>query len=89
MPCPENQSKQEQESGNKEMPGMKMGGNSVPGTFIEEIEHHGTSGTSAEPNSTPIAMLMTLNGKWMLMFHGEAFLNVLQQSGPRGSGIYA
>jgi len=85
MPCPENQSKQEQESGNKEMPGMKMGGNSVPGTFIEEIEHHGTSGTSAEPNSTPIAMLMTLNGKWMLMFHGEAFLNVLQQSGPRGS----
>src|SRR5947209_15681503 len=53
--------------------------------FLEDIEHHGTSGTSAEPNSTPIPMLMTMKGKWMLMFHGEAFLNVLQQSGPRGS----
>jgi hypothetical protein len=51
-------------------------------TFLEETTHHGTSGTSAEPNST---MLMTMKGKWMLMFHGEAFLNVLQQSGPRGS----
>jgi len=53
--------------------------------FIESITHHGTSGTSAEPNSTPIPMLMTMRGKWMLMFHGEAFLNALQQSGPRGA----
>jgi len=53
--------------------------------FLEDIEHHGTSGTSAEPNSTPIPMLMTMKGKWMLMFHGEAFLNVLQQSGARES----
>jgi hypothetical protein len=30
-------------------------------------------------------MLMTLKGKWMLMFHGVAFVNTLQQSGPRGS----
>ena len=56
-----------------------------PKRFIEEIQHHGTSGTSAEPNSTPMPMLMTTKGKWMLMFHGEAFLNALQQSGPRGS----
>src|SRR5690348_3114302 len=52
--------------------------------FLGEIQHHSTSGTSAEPNSTPISMLMTSKGKWRLMFHGEAFLNAQQQSGPRG-----
>jgi hypothetical protein len=62
---------------------MKM--DEAPSTFIEEIEHHGTSGTSAEPNSTPIPMLMTTKGKWTLMFHGEAFLSAIQQSGPRGA----
>jgi hypothetical protein len=70
------------------MPGMEHGHTSIdepPKTFADEIQHHGTSGTSAEPNSTPTPMLMTMKGKWMLMFHGEAFLNALQQSGPRGS----
>jgi hypothetical protein len=67
----------------EEMSGMNMSERLE--TFLEEIEHHGTSGTSAEPNSTPTPMLMTMKGKWMLMFHGEAFLSVLQQSGPRGS----
>ena len=62
--------------------GMNMEG--PPKTFIDAIEHHGTSGTSAEPDSTPIPMLMTMKGKWMLMFHGEAFLSAEQQSGPRG-----
>jgi hypothetical protein len=38
-----------------------------PTTFIEEIEQHATSGTSAEPNSTPVPMLMTMKGSWMLM----------------------
>ena len=69
----------------KQMPGMQMNMEEAPRTFIEEIAHHSTSGTSAEPNSVPMPMLMTMKGKWMLMFHGEAFLNVLQQSGPRGS----
>src|SRR5947208_8163488 len=55
-----------------------------PETFIEEILHHSTSGTTAEPNSSPHAMLMTTKGGWNLMFHGAAFLNTLQQSGPRG-----
>jgi hypothetical protein len=72
----------------KQMPGMTHQGMSMderPKSFAEEIEHHGSSGTSAEPNSTRTPMLMTMKGKWMLMFHGEAFLNALQQSGPRGS----
>ncbi len=67
------------------MPGIDMDSKKEPGGFVQEITHHGTSGTSAEPESTPISMLMTMKGKWMLMFHGEAFLNGLQQSSPRGS----
>ena len=59
--------------------------NEPPKSLVEEIRQHATSGTSAEPNSTPTPMLMTVKGKWMLMLHGEAFLNVLQQSSPRGS----
>jgi len=59
-------------------------GHMQPSTFMDEILHHANSGTSVEPNSTPHAMLMTSKANWDLMFHGEAFLNVLQQSGPRG-----
>ena len=55
-----------------------------PTTFIEAITHHSGAGTSVEPISTPSHMLMTMRGKWMLMFHGVAFVNSLQQSGPRG-----
>lgn len=55
-----------------------------PRTFLQEIEHHASSGTSAEPNSTPAPMLMTMKGPWMLMFHGNAFITELQQTSPRG-----
>ena len=54
-------------------------------TFLQAIQQHSTSGTSAEPVSTPMPMAMTMKGRWMLMFHGEAFLNAIQQSGPRGA----
>src|SRR6266852_2654580 len=53
-------------------------------SLIESLLQHATSGTDAEPNSTPATMLMTTKGSWTLMFHGEAFLNELQQTGPRG-----
>jgi hypothetical protein len=84
-----------------QMPGMQMPESShqhghsdidsaahqnVEPAFIDSITHHATSGSSAEPNSTPIPMLMTMRGKWMLMFHGEAFLSAVQQSGARGAG---
>ncbi len=62
---------------------MQMG--AKPATLIEEITQHTTSGTSAEPNSTPVPMLMTMKGSWTLMLHGVAFLNAQQQSGPRGA----
>ena len=55
-----------------------------PHSFISSLLQHATSGTDAEPNSTPFSMLMTTKGKWTLMFHGEGFLSETQQSGPRG-----
>src|SRR5690348_5501215 len=69
-----------------QMPGMKMGqsGMTQPETFVQEILAHGTSGTSAEPNSTPIPMLMNVAHWWTLMFHANAFVLDEQQSGPRG-----
>jgi len=71
-----------------QMPGMsshQMNMNEKPKSFLQAILQHSTSGTSAEPDSTPMPMLMTMRGRWMLMFHGEAFLNAVQQSGPRGA----
>lgn len=58
--------------------------NMQPQNFIQEIESHTTSGTSAEPNSTPTPMLMTTKGQWMLMFHANVFMTDLQQTGARG-----
>ena len=56
-----------------------------PATLIDEILHHASAGTSAEPNSTPHEMLMTRKGAWMLMFHGGLSVNAQQQTGPRGA----
>jgi len=58
---------------------------SQPNGLINAVLAHGTSGTSAEPDSTPAPMLMKVKGNWRLMFHGVAFLSALQQSGPRGA----
>jgi hypothetical protein len=55
-----------------------------PQSFIQQIEHHAGSGTSAEPNSTPSPMVMEMRGPWMLMFHANAFITDLQQTSPRG-----
>jgi hypothetical protein len=59
--------------------------NTQPNSLIELLEQHATSGTDAEPNSTPFEMLMRKQGNWTLMFHGVLFLNEIQQSGPRGA----
>jgi len=64
------------------MPGMSPG--MQASSFVEAIENHATSGTSVEPDSTPVPMMMSMHGGWMWMLHGEAFVNAIQQSGPRG-----
>jgi hypothetical protein len=56
-----------------------------PRSLIEVLQEHSTSGTDAESNSTPSEMIMATKGGWTFMFHGEAFLNEIQQSGPRGA----
>ena len=55
-----------------------------PKNFIQQIEHHASSGTSAEPNSTPAPMAMTMKGEWMVMFHANVFVTDTQQTSPRG-----
>ena len=55
-----------------------------PKDFIQEIEHHAASGTSAEPDSTPAPMLMAMKGEWMLMFHTNFFVADTQQTSSRG-----
>ena len=69
----------------QDMPGMQHSiDHAQPLTFINKILLHDTAGTSAQPNSIDEPMIMHARGKWMLMFHGVAFLSALQQSGPRG-----
>lgn len=64
------------------MPGMNM--DHASQNLIGIFEQHAISGTDVEPSSTPLEMLMRRHGSWTFMFHGEAFVNELQQSGPRG-----
>jgi hypothetical protein len=74
--------------GDMQMPGMDMSGNAPmsmhPQTFVEQILRHSGSGTSAEPDSTPVPMLMKAKQKWALMFHANVFVLDEQQSSPRG-----
>lgn len=60
-------------------------GHQRPFTLRDVIEQHSGSGTSVEPASSPHAMVMVMKGGWSLMFHGVAFFNAVQQSGPRGA----
>ena len=55
-----------------------------PENFLQAIVGHTTSGTDAEPVSTPAPMLMTTRGHWTLMFHANVFVLDEQQSSPRG-----
>src|SRR5690348_10459624 len=68
------------------MAGMEMSDHTSirAGSLVGEIEQHATSGTDVEPLSTSFPMLMWQKDSWTLMFHGEVFVNELQQNGPRG-----
>jgi hypothetical protein len=50
-----------------------------PVNLIEAELAHTTSGTSAEPPSTPVSMLMNEYRGWTLMLHGTAFVSDIQQ----------
>jgi hypothetical protein len=48
-------------------------------TLTQAIQEHGTSGTSIEPATTPVPMLMTDRGAWRLMLHANVFIANTQQ----------
>src|SRR5581483_5181240 len=74
---------------------LGSGAQSMPG--VEHMDHgsgdqdsvmylmKNASGTSMNPWSWPMPMLMAMPGSWQLMFMGQAFLVDTQQSGPRGA----
>ena len=64
------------------MPAMDMPSMSMPAavTLIDVELQHTSSGTSMEPPSTPMAMLMGRRGGWTGMLHGEGFLTETQQT---------
>jgi hypothetical protein len=66
---------------------MSMESMEPPTNLIEAELNHTNSGTSIEPPSTPVAMLMSHYRGWMLMLHGTAFIADTQQhaaSNPTG-----
>jgi hypothetical protein len=70
------------------MPGMKMPGHNM-GSMAGMNEAgmslmNDASGTSVNPASWPMPMLMTHLGSWNAMFMGMGFVVDTQQSGPRG-----
>src|SRR5438477_7426616 len=63
-----------------DMSHMNMGGTGSAGGFLMNL----ASGTSMNPESWPMPMLMRSADGWNLMFMGQAFLIATQQTGPRG-----
>jgi hypothetical protein len=75
------------------MPGMNHGdAQPLPAAGMKMVEMNPASmylmnfasGTSSNPASLPIPMLMTHFGSWNTMFMGSGFVVDTQQSGPRG-----
>jgi len=62
------------------MPGMNMVDMNAASMDLANV----ASGTSVNPDSWPMPMIMTHFGSWNTMFMGEAFFVDTQQSGPRG-----
>ena len=63
-----------------DMSHTQMGGMSQPGDELMNL----ASGTSLNPESWMMPMLMRKAGDWRLMFMGSAFVIDTQQTGPRG-----
>jgi hypothetical protein len=60
---------------------MNHGGSmNMTGMYLMNL----ASGTSQNPLSWPMPMIMVPKGSWHLMFMGNGFLSDIQQSGPRG-----
>ncbi len=67
--------RQQNMSSMPQMPGMMM----QPTNLIQAQLNHLSSGTTVEPPSTPMYMMMGHRGAWIWMLHGEAFVTDIQQ----------
>jgi hypothetical protein len=69
-----------------EMPGMNLADANPADMYLMNM----SSGTSANPSSSTMPMLMTHFGSWNTMFMGDGYLVDTQQSGARGGDkLYA
>jgi hypothetical protein len=66
------------------MPPMDMQTHTHTHNFAGMYLMHMASGTSMNPLSWPMPMLMMHAGSWELMLMGQAFVADVQQTGPRG-----
>ena len=63
-----------------------------PQTLDQAVLAHTSSGTTVEPPSTPVSMLMRQHANWTLMLHASAFVSDIQQqaqSSPRGDKLFS
>jgi hypothetical protein len=65
--------------------GSDLPGASMPALFGPYTMTREASGTSWQPDSTPMSGLMYVGGEWMTMWHGLANLIYDHQGGPRGA----
>src|SRR5262249_18373607 len=77
------------EHGTEAMTGMQHGGHEMGamhmhGQFGPYPMSREASGTSWQPNSTPLQGVMFMSGEWMLMGHANLFGVYDDQGGPRG-----
>ena len=79
MPAPKPQTQPQHE--HMQMPMQKQA------DLAQDFLMQQASGTSLNPAAaaTHMKMSMTTFDKWMLMFHGQAFLNQVVQTGSRGA----
>jgi hypothetical protein len=72
-------------NGQEQSMSMDMAGMPMPGPASLPSPHAG-SGTAWEPASVPAHEWMLMRGGWMLMAHGQIFVDYNHQGGPRGEG---
>lgn len=84
MPMHQNQPMQGMPMQNMPMQGMQMDGMKMQSMLGPYSMRREGSGTSWQPEATPMAGQMTMRGDWMLMTDGFFYLIADRQTGPRG-----
>jgi len=67
-----------------DMPGMAGMSSTAMGEFAGTPEERNSSGTSWQPDTTPMYAIHDMEGAWMIMTHYNVFLSLDEQLGGRG-----